>query len=87
MTENFNIPAITPETCFVPQIYTNKGRRISVKPGETAARHLHYGRIIIENGDAMQKAVLVWKPRTGNDFCHLPFVFMANDKGQICDFR
>ena len=52
MTENLNIPEIKPETCFVPQTNNQKGRRISVKPGETAARYLHYGRIILENGDS-----------------------------------
>jgi len=30
----------------------SKGRTISVAPGKTAARNLHYGRIIIEPGDA-----------------------------------
>ena len=43
---------ITPETCFVPKTHEGKGRRISVAPGATAARYLHYGRITLDAGDA-----------------------------------
>lgn len=51
MTENYALPEISAETCFVPQTHKGKGRRITVKPGETAARFLHYGRIILGAGD------------------------------------
>ena len=47
--------AITPETCFVPKTHEGKGRRTAVKPGDTAARHLHYGRITLDAGDAAEK--------------------------------
>lgn len=43
---------ITQETCYVPATHKGKGRRTAVKPGLTAARHLHYGRITLEAGDS-----------------------------------
>jgi 5-deoxy-glucuronate isomerase len=46
---------ITPETCFVPKTHEGKGRRNSVKPGDTAARYLHYGRITLDAGDAAEE--------------------------------
>ena len=46
---------ITPETCFVPKTHEGKGRRTAVKPGATAARYLHYGRITIAAGDTAEK--------------------------------
>jgi 5-deoxy-glucuronate isomerase len=46
-----NIPAIDPRTCVVRNTAARKGRTRSVSPGQTAARHLHYGRIILEAGD------------------------------------
>src|SRR5689334_19028317 len=46
---------ITAETCFVPQTHKGKGRRTAVKPGPTAARYLHYGRITLDAGDAPEK--------------------------------
>src|SRR5829696_6931593 len=42
---------ITAETCFVPRTHEGKGRRTAVKPGATAARYLHYGRITLSAGD------------------------------------
>ena len=47
MTQN----PITAETCFVPKTHEGKGRRTVVRPGETAARFLHYGRITLAAGD------------------------------------
>ena len=55
MTEEVTFAEIKPETCFVPQTHKAKGRNISVKPGVTAARNLHYGRIILDAGDASLK--------------------------------
>ncbi len=52
MTEELTLQEISPETCFVPATHKGKGRRTAVKPGETAARFLHYGRITLEAGDA-----------------------------------
>jgi 5-deoxy-glucuronate isomerase len=46
---------ITPETCFVPKTHEGKGRRTAVKPGPTAARYLHYGRITLDAGDTPEK--------------------------------
>ena len=46
---------ITPETCFVPKTHEGNGRRIAVRPGDTAARYLHYGRITLNAGDAAEK--------------------------------
>ncbi|HYV13929.1 MAG TPA: 5-deoxy-glucuronate isomerase [Pyrinomonadaceae bacterium] len=42
---------ITAETCFVPKTHEGKGRRTAVRPGATAARYLHYGRITLAAGD------------------------------------
>jgi 5-deoxy-glucuronate isomerase len=42
---------ISRETCFVPGTHLGKGRRISVTPSTTAARYLHYGRIILDSSD------------------------------------
>lgn len=46
------LPAIDPRTCIVRNTAARKGRTRSVSPGATAARHLHYGRIILDEGDA-----------------------------------
>jgi 5-deoxy-glucuronate isomerase len=46
---------ITPQTCFVPETHKGKGRRTAVKPGPTAARYLHYGRITLDASDAPVK--------------------------------
>ena len=54
MTEELTFAEIKPETCFVPQTNKTKGRSISVKPGATAARYLHYGRIILDAGESLK---------------------------------
>lgn len=55
MTGELTFAEIKPETCFVPQTDKVKGRNISVKPETTAARYLHYGRIILDaGGDALK---------------------------------
>jgi 5-deoxy-glucuronate isomerase len=46
-----NLPAIDPRTCVVRNTAAAKGRTRSVSPGKTGARHLHYGRIILDEGD------------------------------------
>src|SRR5215831_5404839 len=43
---------VTPPTCLVRNTAARKGRTESVAPGTTASRHLHYGRIILDEGDA-----------------------------------
>lgn len=40
------------ETCYVPATHVGQGRRSSVTPDTTAARHLHYGRITLAPADA-----------------------------------
>ena len=42
---------ITAESCVVRDTHRQKGRTRSVSPEATAARHLHYGRIILDAGD------------------------------------
>jgi len=42
-------PAIDANTCVVRDTASRRGRHISVKPGATAAQHLHYGRIVLED--------------------------------------
>jgi 5-deoxy-glucuronate isomerase len=43
---------ITAESCVVRATHSKKGRTRSITPGETAAKHLHYGRIILDGTDA-----------------------------------
>ena len=43
---------IAAETCIVRNTGAAKGRTEAVAPGRTAAKHLHYGRIILDGGDA-----------------------------------
>ncbi|HEX2833123.1 MAG TPA: 5-deoxy-glucuronate isomerase [Thermoanaerobaculia bacterium] len=47
-----SLPEIDAQTCVVRDTARHRGRHISVKPGLTAARHLHYGRIVLE-GEAV----------------------------------
>jgi 5-deoxy-glucuronate isomerase len=47
MNQEVTLQSITRETCFVPRTHQGKGRRVSVAPGTTAARYLHYGRITL----------------------------------------
>ena len=42
---------ITPERCVVRATHSRKGRTRAITPGETAARYLHYGRIILDAAD------------------------------------
>ena len=44
--------AITTESCVVRNTNSRKGRNRALTPGKTAARYLHYGRIILDGGDA-----------------------------------
>jgi 5-deoxy-glucuronate isomerase len=44
--------SIATNTCIVRNTAAKKGRTTAVAPGTTAARHLHYGRIILDTGDA-----------------------------------
>ena len=46
------LPQIDERTCVVRDTANHKGRRISVKPSDTATRHLHYGRIVLD-GDSV----------------------------------
>jgi 5-deoxy-glucuronate isomerase len=43
---------IAPGTCVVRNTAAHKGRAWAMRPGPTASRHLHYGRIILGSGDA-----------------------------------
>jgi 5-deoxy-glucuronate isomerase len=42
---------ITAESCVVRNTNSRKGRTRSIAPGVTSARHLHYGRIILDARD------------------------------------
>jgi 5-deoxy-glucuronate isomerase len=44
-----DLAPIDAQTCVVRDTAKHRGRRISVKPGITAARHLHYGRIVLDD--------------------------------------
>ncbi|HEX6972966.1 MAG TPA: 5-deoxy-glucuronate isomerase [Vicinamibacterales bacterium] len=49
------LPDISRKTCVVRNTAAAHGRTRSVAPGETAARYLHYGRIVLDGGDAPVK--------------------------------
>jgi 5-deoxy-glucuronate isomerase len=42
---------IAPATCIVRDTARRKGRTRAVAPGDTAARYLHYGRIVLDGDD------------------------------------
>ena len=44
--------ALDPDTCVVRNTAARKGRTSSVAPGATSMRYLHYGRIVLDSGDA-----------------------------------
>jgi 5-deoxy-glucuronate isomerase len=46
------VHTLAPSTCIVRNTAARKGRTSAVTPATTAARHLHYGRIILDAGDA-----------------------------------
>lgn len=46
------LPDISRRTCVVRNTAAARGRTRSVAPGATAARFLHYGRIVLGGGDA-----------------------------------
>lgn len=52
MKQQVALEEIRRETCVVKETHTQKGRTISVTPKNTATRHLHYGRIRLDAGDA-----------------------------------
>jgi 5-deoxy-glucuronate isomerase len=45
------IPAISSKTCIVRDTAARPGRTLAVSPANSAARHLHYGRIILQAND------------------------------------
>jgi 5-deoxy-glucuronate isomerase len=47
-----DLAPIQAKTCIVRATDKHRGRHVSVKPGTTAARHLHFGRIILDAADA-----------------------------------
>jgi 5-deoxy-glucuronate isomerase len=50
--EYMSLQQIAKDTCIVRNTAARKGRHLSVVPGSTAARYLHYGRIVLDKGDA-----------------------------------
>ena len=44
--------SISTTTCIVRNTAASHGRTVAVAPGTTAAKHLHYGRIILDGDDA-----------------------------------
>ena len=43
---------IAKDTCIVRNTAGQKGRTLAIEPGSTASRYLHYGRIVLDQGDA-----------------------------------
>jgi 5-deoxy-glucuronate isomerase len=53
MTQGMELHSITADTCIVRNTDQRKGRTKAIAPGGPgASRHLHYGRIILDAGDA-----------------------------------
>ena len=52
MKAQIKLENIDRATCVVKGTHKDKGRIVTVKPGETASRNLFYGRIMLEAGDA-----------------------------------
>jgi hypothetical protein len=52
MKEQVALENINRETCVVRATHREKGRNISVTPKNTATRHLYYGRVRLDAGDA-----------------------------------
>ena len=52
MADELTLHEITAESCVVPGTHRGRGRNITVTPGTSAARYLHYGRIILGASDA-----------------------------------
>lgn len=48
-------PALNLETCVVRATHAHRGRRWSVEPSRTAAKQLHYGRVILDAGEQALK--------------------------------
>jgi 5-deoxy-glucuronate isomerase len=51
MKEQIALEAIRRETCVVKGTHKIRGRSLSVAPGKTASRNLHYGRVILAAED------------------------------------
>ena len=47
-----SLQQIAKDTCIVRNTAAKKGRHLSIVPGNTASRYLHYGRIVLDQGDA-----------------------------------
>jgi 5-deoxy-glucuronate isomerase len=50
-----DLAAIEPRTCVVRDTGARHGRHITVTPETTSARHLHFGRIVLDAADAPLK--------------------------------
>ena len=48
-----DIQPISSQGCIIRNTAARSGRTVSVAPGRTAARHLHYGRIILDRGQSL----------------------------------
>ena len=46
-----DLAPIEPRTCVVRNTASHRGRRISITPSNTASRHLHFGRIVLDASD------------------------------------
>jgi len=47
-----SLQQIAKDTCIVRNTAAQKGRHLSIVPGSTASRYLHYGRIVLDKNDA-----------------------------------
>src|SRR5262245_28087320 len=52
LPKNMELQSITTDTCIIRDTASQKGRTLAIAPGKAgAARHLRYGRIILDAGD------------------------------------
>ena len=49
---------ISNPTCIVRNTGAVRGRTVAIEPGRTAVKHLRYGRIVLDSGDAALEGVV-----------------------------
>jgi len=47
------VSSLNPDSCVVRNTGAKKGRTTAVAPGKTSARHLHYGRVILDPSERL----------------------------------
>jgi len=80
-----DLAPIEPRTCIVRNTGGHRGRRISVTPENSAARHLHFGRIVLDGDEAafstgeLETALLCLEGTAAVEVDGLPFELARYD--------